>query len=92
MGLGQLVDRDKMALYKFKCEKCNKIVRLLNKNIDLCYCGGKMVRMVGIPKMIQKEIIDNGIMIRSIEREVDIREKLEERLQKPEEWVIRKVK
>ena len=67
-----------MPLYNFKCETCSLATRTIaggeaeaSSKIKTCKCGGKMVRS---PKPFTSqavETIDNGFMVKKVERLVD---------------------
>ncbi len=72
-----------MALYVWKCESCQKITKkLLNTRPDLgtCDCGGELRfdSKVGSRTM---EVIDNGLMVKAVERPVNIESMVRERNQ-----------
>jgi hypothetical protein len=62
-----------MALYYFKCNKCNDLSKRFLKSIKLneyrCLkCNELLVRAPKAPTTVVKETLDNGLMARAVER------------------------
>jgi len=71
-----------MPIYHFQCVKCQKSSRrLLPQEIPvLCkLCGELLLRDPKPLTTSTKEVLDNGLMVRSIERLVDAEEIVKER-------------
>lgn len=64
-----------MPAFNLKCNSCFKELRKILKDYVpvKCDCGGIMSRQANVSSQI-KEIIDNGIMTRKVERLADINE------------------
>lgn len=67
-----------MALYRWRCESCGQVTaKMLNFRPSLkdgaCDCGGKL-SFVSNTHSQTKEVIDNGLMARSLERPANTEE------------------
>ena len=62
-----------MALYRFKCPDCGTERSRIAKapTEQTCDCGGAMDRVPGVPGVSVVEKLDNGIMVRPLERLAD---------------------
>lgn len=74
-----------MPIYHFVCENGHEVERLLPRGADPgpcleCQCALKRVPGVG-PSTIKKEILDNGVMRKSLERLADAERLSKERSQ-----------
>jgi hypothetical protein len=82
-----------MALFQWKCDSCGKFERkILDKRppIDKCQCGGLLSFVTSINAMVM-ETIDNGVMVKKLERLNNVEELLKERndvAEKPDSEVI----
>jgi hypothetical protein len=67
-----------MPIYYYRCPKCDKTNRRLlaseaeaDKTLLLCQCSEEMVRAPQPPTARITETLDNGIMVRKLERLAD---------------------
>jgi hypothetical protein len=75
-----------MPLYNFVCSGCDKHVRKLlspgkQTSPQACACGAALVRSAGAPSSQTMEVLDNGVMVRRIERPADAQRLMRERAQ-----------
>lgn len=66
-----------MPLYYQKCSKCSKVVKricILSELNTICSCGGRLVRTPKPVSFTVKEVLDNGIQPRQLERYSDAEE------------------
>lgn len=75
-----------MPLYNFVCMACGAANRHLMKAADLANavclcdkCGGQMKRSPQPPSAIKKEVLDNGVMTKRVERLADAERLVKER-------------
>jgi hypothetical protein len=77
-----------MPAFYFKCDKCSKqkrkILPKLEKEVR-CECGGVCVRAESNTSSVVKEVLDNGIMARKVERIYNIQELAKERSKDPDD-------
>lgn len=77
-----------MALYYFKCLKCNSLIKKLlslqdsKKEYNCMTCNEILVRSYQDTSTIVKETIDNGIQQKAVEQFADSNELYQEREQK----------
>jgi hypothetical protein len=67
-----------MPIYYYKCPECNSTNRRLlageaeaDKMLLLCHCTAEMVRAPQPPTARITETLDNGVMVRKLERLAD---------------------
>jgi hypothetical protein len=73
--------------YHLMCEKCLKRVRKLLPKFEgsTCECGGPYKRLEANKMSAQiKETLDNGIMVRKVERLHNVEELVKERSKEPD--------
>jgi DNA-directed RNA polymerase subunit RPC12/RpoP len=78
----------KMPAFYLKCNKCSKeLRRILTKFTEIkCDCGEVMQRTDKTnPSAMIKEVLDNGAMIRKVERIHNIDELVKQRSKEPDE-------
>lgn len=79
-----------MPLYHFKCCKCHKPARKIlpaseaNKT-HICQCGHTLTREHRPPSTVAKEILDNGVMVKAVERPSEAEELYKTRAAEVEE-------
>lgn len=76
-----------MPAYHLKCDKCQKSLRKLLPKFEAmtCECGGQFERIDPTKVTAQiKEVLDNGVMVRKVERLHNIDQLVKERSQEPE--------
>lgn len=80
-----------MAVYFYICPVCQQADRRLLKPVEArepqrcrktADCPGVLVREVQPPNMVHKEVIDNGIMTKRVERDIDAERLAHERATK----------
>lgn len=60
-----------MPLFRFRCPDCGadkQRIASAEPAEMVCSCGGAMIRAVGVPGVFVVERLDNGIMVRPLER------------------------
>jgi len=68
-----------MAVYHYVCPKCELFVKTFKKGLKCNKCGTEMVRNSTGSRYDVKEVLDNGIMARRVERLKDIEEIMKDR-------------
>lgn len=66
-----------MALFTYRCRSCGASARRIQAAADpptCAGCGKKMGRFENPPKAQVKEVLDNGVMSRRVERLADAEE------------------
>lgn len=75
-----------MPAFHLKCQKCQKAIRKLLPKFEVlnCECGGEFHRSnTDGPSTVIKETLDNGVMVRKVERIHNIDELVKERSKDP---------
>ncbi len=59
-----------MALYNFFCSTCNKVIKKILPKVKLIHCPkcGNETKRIDNPNIVVKEVIDNGLQTRRVER------------------------
>jgi hypothetical protein len=76
-----------MPAFHLKCDKCSKEKRKLLPKYEVlsCDCGGFFHRNSSDgPNTVIKETLDNGVMVRKVERIHNIDQLIKERAQEPD--------
>lgn len=68
-----------MAVYHYACPKCKSFLKTFKKGPKCIKCAIPMVREPSGPNLDVKEVLDNGIMARRVERLKDIEEIMSKR-------------
>jgi putative FmdB family regulatory protein len=71
-----------MAIFSFKCPEhgnFSKYLKTGSSKTECPKCGAESTRVLGIGTVRVTEVIDNGMMHKSIERPTDIEEMMDER-------------
>lgn len=75
-----------MGLFAFSCPACGRVVRRVLAKAPAAPkcpdCGNQTARTHQAPTSRNVESLDNGLMVRSLEREVDAEELFRERAEK----------
>ena len=80
-----------MPVYRFLCPVCGLSDKRLLKPAQAAgphscrktpECPGILLRDVKPPSMVAKEIIDNGVMVRRVERDIDCEKLVHDRAKK----------
>lgn len=74
-----------MPAYNLRCDKCQKTLRKMLPKFEglKCACGGDFTRNSTVSTVV-KEVLDNGFMVRQVERIHNIDELKKERSKEPE--------
>jgi hypothetical protein len=68
-----------MAIYHFRCFECEQFVKSFKKEAKCPSCDKPMDRDPHPPNLDVKEILDNGVMTKKVERLVDTENIMKER-------------
>lgn len=80
-----------MPLYYFRCTSCGEQVRKIltpqqaSSKSYLCLCGGKLERTPLGPSSQAREVLDNGLMLRAVDRPAEAEELYRTRAKEVEE-------
>lgn len=77
-----------MPAYNLRCDKCQKTLRKILPKFEglKCSCGGDLLRTSADQvSTVVKEILDNGVMVRKVERIHNVDELMKERSKQPKE-------
>lgn len=76
-----------MALFKYQCNTCKKLTRLLlpsRPKLEACECGGKQSFITDTQALVM-ETRDNGIMPRKVEQIQDVERMVKDRSTDPKD-------
>jgi len=82
-----------MPLFEWQCTKCGTKTRKIlprRPHLGKCCCSGDLTFLTKVSS-VTKEVIDNGLMYKALERDADAEEKLKERnslAEKPDDPIV----